>query len=68
MITATFGRTTPQGASRLLALSVAVSAKVEAAAFLSENGRYSSRQMTKAETEALVAGLAVPAAAPAPPH
>ena len=74
VITATFGRTTPEGAPRLLAFSVAVSADTEAAAFLSESGKYSSRQMTKAESEALVAELAVPAAvvaprpaAPAPP-
>jgi len=71
VITATFGRTTPEGAPRLLAFSVAVSADTEAAAFLSESGKYSSRQMTKAESEALVAELAVPAAVapprPAPP-
>ena len=71
VVTATFGRTTPEGPPRLLAFSVAVSANAEAAAFLSESGRYSSRQMTKAESEALVAELAVPAAAiaprPAPP-
>ncbi|MBT5859663.1 MAG: hypothetical protein HOH89_00750, partial [Alphaproteobacteria bacterium] len=65
VITATFGRTTPEGAPRLLAFSVAVSANAEAAAFLSESGKYSSRQMTKAESEALVADLAVPAAAAA---
>jgi murein DD-endopeptidase MepM/ murein hydrolase activator NlpD len=71
VITATFGRTTPEGAPRLLAFSVAVSANAEAAAFLSESGEYSSRQMTKAESQALVAKLAVPAATlaprPAPP-
>ena len=66
VVTATFGRTTPEGPPRLLAFSVAVSANAEAAAFLSESGRYSSRQMTKAESEALVAELAVPAAAVAP--
>ena len=66
VITATFGRTTPEGAPRLLAFSVAISANAEAAAFLSESGEYSSRKMTKAESEVLMADLAVPAATVAP--
>ena len=61
VITATFGRTATGGDSRLLALSVAVAANTEAAAFLSENGGYASRRMTKEETEALLADLTVPA-------
>ncbi len=70
VITATFGRTSQDGESHLLALSVAVSANTEAAAFLSENGGYDSRKMTKAETEALMAELAVahPAMAAAAPR
>lgn len=67
VITATFGRTTSQGDSRLLALSVAISANTEAAAFLSENGGYDSRKMTKAETEALMADLAAHAVVAPPP-
>ena len=70
VVTATFGRLDEDGESRMLALTVAVDANAEAAAFLSDGGRYTPRRLSKDEAEQLIAALGTPthpAVAPATP-
>ena len=71
VVEATFGRIERGEEPRLLALAVAVSAEAQVAAFLSEQGGYAPRQMSREEHAQLLAALntapvADTVAAPAP--
>lgn len=73
VVTATFGRLEEGERPRLLAFTVAVNANSEAAAFLSDGGRYTPRRLSKDEAEQMIAALGTPQrpavepAMPAPP-
>lgn len=60
VITATFGSLNEGGDSRLLGLSIAVDANLEAAAFLSESGSYRSHRLSKSQSDKLIAALGTP--------
>lgn len=68
VIGATFGRVERNGERRLLALTVALKSDLEVAAFLSEAGDFSSRQISREKHAQMLAALETraPAAAPTP--